>query len=215
MEKRLDRLRRWLDGEPDEIFGWMTIWAENVLAPQIRALREPRFEEALFLTTHSFVQAFMDAVYEIRGPQATELYQKRFVDGRRKQDKFSLISGQIHRMRNVIAHQIYSAETHDIGYDYGLETGWAQVGGSLRLNPSIYADRFVEGLEQRVHLWHKWLTRLQAVHQKYRYIVKWLRLPRNDGLHTAVDTLCSLPSLSALRPAERHLRRQFRTRYGV
>jgi hypothetical protein len=215
METRDQRLKRWLDSEPSEIFGWMTVWAQNALVPQIKMLAQPNFEEGLFLLTHGFIQAFMENVFGIRGRDGTRTYLKSFVDGKKKQDKFSLIADDMHEMRNVMAHQIYSSVTNEIVFDYRLSTGWAFVQHTLHINPKIYADRFIDGLEGRLHVRVGAVTRLQQVRRKYRFLVRWLDLPTTDPLTVEIRALCDLPSLTALRPAERRLRRSFRARYGV
>lgn len=215
METRDMRLKRWLDSEPSEIFGWMTVWAQNALVPQIKVLSRPHFEEGLFLVTHGFIQAFMENVFDIRGRDATQEYLKRFVDGRKKLDKFSLIADEMHEMRNVMAHQIYSSLTHEIAFDYRLTTGWARQTGALHLNPKIYADQFIDSLEGRLHVRVGSVTRLQQVKRKYRFLAKWLHLAKADPLRAEINRVCDLPSLTALRPAERELRKTFRARYGV
>lgn len=216
METRDERLKRWLDNEPSEIFGWMTVWAQNALVPQIRVLAKPNFEEALFLLTHGFIQAFMENVYDIRGRDATQCYLKWFVDGKTKLHKFSLISAEMHEMRNVMAHQIYSSLTNDIAFDYRLNSGWVRpASGTLHINPKVYADQFIDGLEGRLHLRLSTQTRLQQVRQKYRFIAKWLHLSKTDPLNVEIKQLCEMPSLTTVRPAERKLRKLFRARHGV
>jgi hypothetical protein len=215
METHDERLRRWLDSDPSEIFGWMTVWAQNALPPQITTLARPNFEESLFLLTHAFMQAFMESVFDLRGRAATETYLKLFVDGRKKHERFSLVILEIHAMRNVMAHQVYSSLTHQIAFDYQMKMGWAKPAGLLRINPVIYAGWYVDGLASRLRRWRKLVPRLKQVRQKYKYIARWLGLSKADPLNQQIIHLCSLPSLTALRPAERKLRKTFRTRYNI
>jgi hypothetical protein len=158
----------------------------------------------------------MEKAYALRGVLATEAFLRRFVDGRNKHERFSLIAAEIHEMRNVMAHQIYSSQTHNIAFDHTTAYGWRRVGSELRINPRIYADRFAAALDGgKFWNWRKWTTRLQLTKQKYRFIVKWLGLPASDLLRENVDRLLDAPNLSALRKIERSVRKEFSVRYGV
>lgn len=215
MESREQRLKRWLENDPSEIFGWMLVWAQNGLVPQIKLLAQPGFEEGLFLLTHSFVQTFMENYFDTRGRDATHLYLKWFVDGRKKLDRFSLVSDELHEMRNVMAHQIYSSQTNYIRYEYALTTGWARQNQHLQVNPRLYADRFIDGLEGRVHRRLNSVTRLEQARRKYRFIAKWLHLGKADPLRAEIMKLCEQPTLTALRRSERRLKKSLRARYGL
>jgi len=216
METFEERLRRFMDGRPVNIFGWMTVWAQNELLPQIRTVNRPGHEVLLFVGCHTFIQGFMEKTYGIKGPPATHEFLARFMDGRAQHMRFSAISAEIHEMRNVMAHQVYSSRTHDIALDYRLGDGWQRVASTLHLNPSIFGDQFIAALDGgRLRTWRRWTTPDTLLRQKWRFVADWLGLGRKDPLRVAVETFASLPSLQALSAAEPQLRSQFHAKYGV
>jgi len=121
MQDPKSRLREFVDGHEEEIFLRMMVWAENELLPQVHRVNVSGCEVGLFLLTHGFIQTFMEKTYEQRGVGATTAFLKQFIDGARKKDRFSLIGPEMHEMRNVMAHQLYSSRTHDIAFDYRVE----------------------------------------------------------------------------------------------
>jgi hypothetical protein len=210
------RLKGYLDGHESDIFGYMFMWAQNELEPQVQAANRPRHEAALFLLTHAFIQTFMDKTYNIKGPAATEGFLKRFIDGTKRKDQFARIASEMHEMRNVMAHQLYSSKTHDIAFDYRLTTGWDKIAGRLHINPKIYGDNFLASLNGgRLRHWQKFTTRVALTHQKYRFIIKWLDLKAGDLLRQQTEQLFLIPNVTAIRKAEKPLRKAFRARYGV
>ena len=194
----------------------MMVWAENELLPQVHRVNVSGCEVGLFLLTHGFIQTFMEKTYEQRGVGATTAFLKQFIDGARKKDRFSLIGPEMHEMRNVMAHQLYSSRTHDIAFDYRLNTGWDRVSGILHVNPRIYGDRFIGAIDGgRFCDWRRFTTRVQLTRQKYRFIRDWLDLPKGDTLRDQIDQLVKLPNLTAMRPAERVLRQTLVARYAI
>jgi hypothetical protein len=194
----------------------MKMWAQNELEPQVRHVNVEGCESALFLLTHSFMQTFMSHVYDLHGRTATKAFLTRFVDGRRKHQRFALIAKQMHEMRNVMAHQLYSSLTHDIVFDYRLEVGWLFVADVLHINPKQYGDQFIAAIDGgRLAGWRKYTNRLSLARQKYRFIMSWLRLSNDDPLRAEIERLVRLPDLAALRAAEKSIRSQFRHRYDI
>ncbi|SRR6266852_5663476 len=216
MQPFLTRLKEYLEGDETEIFLRMKMWAQNELEPQVNLVNKPGYETALFLVTHGFVQTFMEKVYDLKGPSATHEFLRRFIDGAKKKDKFSHISGDIHEMRNVMAHQLYSSKTHDIALDFTIATGWDTISGRLHVNPKIYGDRFRDAIDGgRLTTWRKYINRIALTRQKYRFITAWLGLHKTDTLRQQIETLVALPNLTAIRKVEKPLRKAFRARYGV
>jgi len=212
----LKRLQEYLDGHESDIFGYMLMWAQNELLPQVQAANQPGYEASLFLLTHAFIQTFMEKAYNLKGPRATEAFLKRFIDGTKHKDRFSRISSEMHEMRNVMAHQLYSSKTHDVAFDYRLTTGWDMVAGKLHINPRVYGDSFVRSLNGgRLWSWRKFTTRVPLTHQKYRFIVKWLDLKPGDPLRTQTEQLLQLNNLTSIRKTEKPLRKAYKHRYGV
>jgi hypothetical protein len=216
METFDERLRRYMDGRPVNIFGWMTVWAQNELVPQIKRVNKSGNEVLLFVGCHTFIQGFMEKTYGIRGSQATHDFLSRFMDGRALHDRFSAISADIHEMRNVMAHQIYSAATHTIAFDYTLKTGWQRVGSNLHISPQVFGDQFIAALDGgRLRTWRRWTTPDLLIRQKWLFIADWLGLKRKDPLRLAVESFVKSPTLQVLVAAEPTLRQAFRATYGV
>lgn len=216
METFNERLRRFLDSRPANIFGWITLWAQNELVPQIQRVNRPGCEVLLFVGCHTFIQGFMEKTYGIRGKQATQDFLARFMDGRGVHDKFSVISTEIHEMRNVMAHQVYSSVTHAIALDYRLKAGWQKVGSSLHINPRTFGDQFVAALDGgRLRTWRRWTTPELLLRQKWLFIADWLDLQPKHALRLAVQSFVKLRPLKALVQAEPTLRREFGAAYGI
>ena len=84
----------------------------------------------------------------MRGPAGTKFYLENFVDGDTEDRKFSLISDDIHEMRNVMAHQWWSSSTHDVALNHEMPEGWKLAGDILHINPIIYAEQFARAFEK-------------------------------------------------------------------
>jgi hypothetical protein len=216
METFDERLARYLDSRPANIFGWMTLWAQNELVPQIKLVNRSGAEILLFVGCHTFVQAFMEKTYGIKGTTATHKFLSRFMDGASQNDMFSVVSAEIHGMRNVMAHQIYSAATHNIAFDYRLKVGWDRIGNDLHVNPRVFGHQFIAALDGgRLSKWRKWTTPDLLLRQKWRFIADWLDLKPKDPLRIAVESFAKLTSSSALISGEKALRQKFGAKYGV
>jgi hypothetical protein len=216
METFDDRLYRFLNSRPVNIFGWMTVWAQNELAPQVKLVTKPGAEVLLFVGCHTFIQGFMEKTYGIRGKAATHEFLLRFMDGSNTHDQFSAVFSEIHEMRNVMAHQMYSAATHDIAFNFKLKHGWHHIGTDLHINPTIFGEQFVAALDGgRLRKWRNWTSPELLMRQKWRFISDWLHLKPKNPLRIAVETFAQLPTMQDLATAEAALRKQFETKYGV
>jgi hypothetical protein len=126
MESFKQRLKRFVDQGELEIPGWLTVSMQNYILPEIQHAKENRLFQLVFLGTHSIIQTVSEKLFDVRGPDGTKFYLESFVDGDTKDRKFSLISDDIHEMRNVMAHQWWSSSTHDVALNHemprGLET---------------------------------------------------------------------------------------------
>ena len=216
METFDERLHRYLNSRPVNIFGWMTVWAQNELAPQVKLVTNPGAEVLLFVGCHTFIQGFMENTYGIRGKAATHEFLSRFMDGPNPHDQFSAVSSEIHDMRNVMAHQMYSAVTHGIAFNYKLKRGWDHIGTDLHINPTIFGEQFVAALDGgRLRKWRNWASPELLMRQKWRFIADWLDLKPKDPLRIAVETFAQLSTMQALTTAEATLREQFEAKFGV
>jgi hypothetical protein len=89
-------------------------------------------------------------------------------------------------MRNVMAHQIYSAATHNIAFDYRLNVGWDRIGNDLHVTPRVFGDQFIAALDGgKLSKWRTWTTPDLLLRQKWRFIADWLELKPKEPLRIA------------------------------
>src|SRR6476620_6032316 len=143
MESFENRLKRFI-GNEREIPLTLIVWAQNCLLPQIQIAKEEQLDNLIFLSTHAFIQTFSDHVLGKSGPDGTKYFLQSFMDGSSPGDQFSLISAELHEMRNVMAHQLFSSRTHDMALDYRMHEGWRRDGLILLVNPVVYAQQFID-----------------------------------------------------------------------
>ncbi len=210
-----DRLRRFLSHE-DEVPLTLLVWAQNYLLPQVRMASDNSFENLVFLITHAFIQAFSEKVLGRRGPTATSYFLESFMDEVESDRQFSRVSDEIHEMRNVMAHQLFSSRTHDIAFDYGMAEGWRRDQNLLRLNPNVYAEQFIAAVDGgRAWSWKDFIKVEDRVKLKYQFVRDWLDLPKTDAIRQAVDRLAALTTPQDIEAAGAAIAAQITHRYGL
>ena len=215
MESFDNRLRRFL-GSEDEVPLTLILWAQNLLLPQVRVAKEKRLDNLLFLSTHAFVQAFSEKALGKRGREGTNCFLRSFMDGPDPSNQFSQVSDELHEMRNVMAHQLFSSRTHDIALDYTMAEGWRRETALLRINPDIYADQFVAAVDGgRLWRWRDVIAREHRIVQQYRFVRDWLDLPKKDPIAQAVDRLADLATLEDIEAAITAIRVEITQRYNL
>lgn len=199
MEPFSDRLRRFLSHK-DEVPLTLLVWAQNLLLPQVRVAKENRLDNLTFLSTHAFIQTFSEKALGKQGRAATRCFLQSFMDDAVPNRQFSQVSDEIHEMRNVMAHQLFSSRTHDIALDYTMAEGWLRDQTILRINPDVYAEQFITAVDGgRLWQWKNFVTHEQQIKQKYLFVRDWLDLPKRDAVWQAVDQLVTLTTLEDIQ----------------
>jgi hypothetical protein len=215
MESFDDRLRRFLSHE-DEVPLTLLVWAQNLLLPQVRVAKENHLDNLTFLSTHAFLQTFSEKALGIQGRAATKYFLQSFMDDTVSNRQFSQVSDEMHEMRNVMAHQLFSSRTHDVALDYTMPEGWCRDETLLRINPDVYAQQFIAAVDGgRLWYWKNFVTREQRIKQKYLFVRDWLDLPKKDGISQAIDQLTALTTLQDTQNAAAAVDAQINERYSL
>jgi hypothetical protein len=80
-------------------------------------------------------------------------FLETFVDGDTDDTKFSLVAGDIHNWRNILAHQWLGSMGHKIEYDYQTSLGWERRGEMLIINPKIYCESYLKAFSAGGKIW--------------------------------------------------------------
>ena len=215
MEPFTDRLCRFLAHE-DEVPVTLLVWAQNSLLPQVRVAIANRFDNLTFLSIHAFIQTFSERVLGRQGRDATRYFLESFMDKGVSSRQFSQVSDEIHEMRNVMAHQLFSSRTHDLVLDYAMAEGWRRDQTALRINPDVYAEQFIAAIDGgRLWQWKNFVTHEQRIKQKYLFVRDWLALPKKDPLWQAIDHVMTLTTLDDIQRAAAAADAQINHRYGL
>jgi hypothetical protein len=130
--------------------------------------------------------------------------------------QFSQVSDEIHEMRNVMAHQLFSSRTHDIALDYTMVEGWRRDQTVLRINPDVYAEQFLVAVDGgRLWQWKNFVTLEQRIKQKYLFVRDWLDLPKKDTIAQAVDQLATLTTPQDIQSAAEAINIHIGQRYNL
>ena len=215
MEPFNDRLRRFLAHE-DEVPLTLLLWAENLLLPQLRVAKEKQLENLMFLGTHTFIQTFSEKVLGRQGRAATKYFLESLMDEAPPRRQFSRISDELHELRNVMAHQLFSSRTHEIAIDYTMAEGWRRDQAILRVNPDVYAEQFISAVDGgRLWKWRNFVTADQRLKQKYLFVRDWLDLRKTDPIWQTIETLTTLASIQDIQNAAAAIDVQMSQRYGL
>lgn len=199
MESFEHRLRRFLSHE-DEIPLTLLSWAQNDLLLQVRVAKEGRLESLVFLSVHAFIQTFSEKVLGRRGHEATKFFLHSFMDEGSSDRNFSQVSDELHDMRNVMAHQLFSSCAHDIALDYTMSEGWRRDQTTLHVNPDVFANQFIACVDGgRLWEWRTFVAPEQRIKQQYLFIRDWLVLAKTDAIAKAVEHLAALTTLADIR----------------
>ena len=80
METFKQRLKRYVDNEDLEIFGWLTINLHNSYWPETHIAKENRLYVGLYLLAHALIQMISENMFGFRAKQGTQFYLENFVD---------------------------------------------------------------------------------------------------------------------------------------
>ena len=217
MESFETRLKRFTTEGVHEIPLTLLNSISNFILPDLRVAKERRLDRLIFLGTHAVIQTIGQKLFGKYGRECTEFYLKNFVDGSTTDTKFSLISADIHNMRNVIAHQLISCKTHDIVFNYRMPEGWKRGADFLHINPDIYTHQFFEAFERSGRIWdyNQHVSDNQLRIRKYQFIKDWLELVRMDPISIEVSKLKSCRTLTDIEAQEDTIKELIVGKYGL
>jgi hypothetical protein len=107
-ETMSQRLKRYVDNPVIDTLGWMTMYLQNQPAVELRRAREAKLYLCVYLLAHSIIQTVSELMFGMTGLEGTHYFLEQFADGNSSDKRFSLISEDIHEIRNLIAHRAYS-----------------------------------------------------------------------------------------------------------
>jgi hypothetical protein len=217
MESFKDRLGRYTVQDDLEIFGWMTVMMQNYPLRELRIASEKGLYQCVFLCSHAIIQTISEGMFDKRGIDGTRFYLENFVDEPAKDKKFSLITEEIHEMRNVIAHQGYSSLQHNVDFNDEMTEGWKEESNIVYINTKIYAEQFTKAFESaaQVLLYLKLLSVEERIKRKYFFIRKWLRLEKTNKIAQAIKKLADSATLQDIRIQEQVVQQMIFQEYSL
>lgn len=217
METFQERLKRHIDSNDLEIFGWLTVYLHNAYWAEIYAAKQNRLYHCVYFMTHALIQMVSENMFGFRGKDGTRFYLESFVDGDSADTKFSLITEEIHDVRNVMAHQGYSSLQHRVEYFADeIAAGWNRDGNTVLINPKIYADQFEKALGRGTLVdKYQQLTDELRVIRKYQYLRQWLGLDRNSPIAIQIKKLEHCATSQDLRTQETKIRTMIYASYNL
>jgi hypothetical protein len=212
------RLKRLTDQPAIDTLGWMKMLIQNEHVVELRRARESKMYHCVYLMAHSIMQTVSETMFGFTGLKGTHFFLETFADGDAEDKKFSLISSEIHDVRNVIAHNAYSRLQHVVQYFIDdIEEGWKRdADGTLVINPARYSVQ-VEDVFRHPTLYatFRQLPELRLLQIKYKFVRRWLNLDKSDPIAQAVKALDSLDANADLQAVDDRIRKQIYQHYGL
>ena len=217
MESFKQRLKRYVDNEDLEIFGWLTVYLHNSYWGEIHTAKENRLYLCVYLLTHAVIQMISENMFGLRGKDGTKFYLETFVDGNNQDTKFSLINDDIHDARNVMAHQGYSSLQHRVEYFADeIAEGWKKDGDTVLINPKRYAEHFEPAFSQGLHVdKYQQLPAEVRIVRKYQFIRQWLRLDGKNPISVEVKNLEDCATLNDVKAQETVIQKLIYASYNL
>ena len=213
-----DRLKRYVDNPVIDTLGWMTMYLQNYPAVELKRAREAKLYFCVYLLAHTIIQTVSELMFAMTGLDGTRYFLERFADGATPDRKFSLISEDIHEIRNLIAHRAYSKRQHETQYfiDDVAEGGRREPDGTLVINPAIYSVQ-IENVFLSAKLYQTFRSQpdLQLLKLKYRFIRQWLELEKTSAIAQLIKGLDRLSPAADLEAEEAKIRSAVYSRYGI
>ena len=213
-----DRLKRYADRPVIDTLGWMTMYLQNQPAVELRRAREAKLYFCVYLLAHSIIQTVSELMFALTGLDGTHYFLEQFADGAKPDRKFSLISADIHEIRNLIAHRAYSKRQHQTQYFIDdIPEGWRrEPGGTLTINPAIYSVQ-IENVFRSAKLYQSFRSQpdLQLLKLKYRFIRQWLELDKTDPIAQLIRVLDKLSPAADLEAEDAKIRSAIYSRYNL
>lgn len=212
------RLKRYVDNPVVDTLGWMTMYLQNQPAVELRRAREAKLYFCVYLLAHSIIQTVSELMFGMTGLEGTHYFLEQFADGGSSDRRFSLISEDIHEIRNLIAHRAYSKRQHETQYfidDIG--EGWRRESdGTLLINPAVYSVQ-IEDVFRRPKLYQTFRSQpaLRLLQLKYKFIRQWLELDKADAISQRIKALDKLDATVDLDARDAQIRVEIYKRYGL
>ena len=217
METFQQRLKRYVTQPDLEIFGWMAVYLQNSYLVEIEAARTKQLYLSVYLLAHAVTQMVSENMFDIVGVDGTKFFLSHYVDGADNDKKFSLVTDEIHSVRNVLAHQGYSSLQHRVEYfNDQMPEGWKNDGGTVHINPEIYAKHLEDALTK-----HKFTSEYEQqsnevrMVRKYRFIGQWLRVHKTNAIAHEIKKLENLSNMQDLQGQEAVIHRAIFAAYGI
>jgi hypothetical protein len=194
METFKQRLKRYLDNDPGDTFGWMTVLMQNHHVLDLRSARENGLYLCVYLLAHATIQTISQAMFGKTGLSGTRFFLQTFLDAPSEEKHFSQIGSEIHAVRNIIAHQAYSGLQHSVEYFADkMDDNWRKEEGILFVNPARYSLQ-VEAVFRTSAIFQAFQNQPDQVRllRKYQFIGQWLSLERNDPVARNISALKAL-----------------------
>lgn len=217
METFEKRLKRFLCTDVYEIPETLLNSINNHFLPEIRIAGQHKNTRLIFLGTHAIIQTVTENIFGLRGKPGTKFYLENFVDGATLDRKFSLISDDLHEIRNVMAHQWLSVKMHDWAANYQITEGWKLESNTLHVNPDIYLEQFLDayGAGGRVWDYENLITKKELLIRKYYYLQDWLELGKKDPISMEIAKLKSCATFQDMQNQEAVIKQLIRQKYNI
>lgn len=214
MEPFEERLKGWTLGADREWALILFTMLRNTLETEVAEASKKHLLMLTLLGIHAVMQTVTEKVFGCgKGFSSTEFYLKEFVDTPERQ--YSTLAEQIHRGRNVMAHQGFSITQYEIAYDWGVTSGFEWRGKLLAINPDQYVADYIGGSYKYSRVAKKLISEFDMVKRKYAFIRDFLELPDGDVLRKLLGTVKTFPDLPTLRAAEPEIQKAILTKYGI
>lgn len=172
-ESRDHRLRRLQDGAPNEAILTLLNSISSFFNNEISITPDNKQTSLLFLGIHASALTVAWALFGKSGRSGYRKFLEVFVDGETEDTKFSLIAGDIHDWRNILAHKWIGSLGHEIGYDYDMVCGWERRDGVLFINPRIYCEKYLEAFSGKIWNYRSILSEAEQEQAKKRIVNKF------------------------------------------
>jgi hypothetical protein len=153
MESPEDRLRRFEGGPPAEVISTLLNSINNGLNGEIRLAAEAGCWSLVIMATHAVALTVSEGLFDLTGQQGYARFLRTFVDQPDPGQDFSTIGAEVHRWRNVLAHQWLATAGHTFGLDTAMDRGWERRGTSVVVNPARYYAAYRRAFTTSSPLW--------------------------------------------------------------
>ena len=217
MQSWKQRLKSFIDSNEHDIPLRLQNSINLFFLPELCEAKQSNLDQLIFLGTHPIIQTISEKIFSKNGKNGTKFYLENFVDESANDKKFSLISDYIHSMRNVIAHQWFSIQRHDIEINPNLEFGWKFSNPVLQINPIIYADQFIAGFRSG-KIYRKYcqlLTEKEQIICKYNFIRDWLDLGKSHPISLEIKKLRSFAVINQIKAQEELIKKMMYKEFHI